>query len=267
AASQGSRSARFHSGQANSGQIGTLDLYADLSAAGTKRLSFDFINTSGADSLVIQLSNDGGLTFTRLAGFNQSGTAAAGFATQVLPISSTSATAVIRFRGRADFGVTDIGLDNVILESTTGCLTPASLTATTTTTTASLTWLTGGAGTYTVLYGPTGFNPNQPSSSTNVYTTATGIAAPPYAITGLTPGTTYQFYVTQNCSSSTNSGTAGPASFTTQILNDDPCGATTLAVNNSCTPLATTTVGATQTASSVYGTGGQGTGCGSISAP
>ncbi|MDB5234804.1 MAG: hypothetical protein JWR44_1797, partial [Hymenobacter sp.] len=260
--SQGTHSARFHSGQASSGQIGTFDLFVNLSAAGAKRLSFDYINTSGADSLVVQLSNDGGATFTRLVGLNQSGTTAAGFATQVLPINSTSTTAVIRFRGRADFGVTDIGLDNIVLESATGCLTPAVLTSTTTTTTASLSWLTGGTGTYTVVYGPTGFTPGGTGS-----TTVSGISAPPLNLTGLTPGTTYQFYVTLNCAAGANSGTAGPQSFTTQIVNDDPCGATVLAVNNICTPLSTTTFGATQTASTTYGTGGQGTGCGSITAP
>ena len=263
AGSQGAHSARFHASYASSGSIGTLDLYVNLSAAGTKRLSFDFINTSGADSLTVHISNDGGATFARLDGYKLSAT----FTTQVLPISSTSATAVIRFRGRADFGSTDIGLDNIVLESATGCLTPANLTATTTTTTAALSWLTGGTGTYTVVYGPTGFDPAQPSTGTNTYTTATGVAAPPYAVTGLAPGTTYQFYVRQNCSATTASGTAGPGSFTTQIVNDAPCGAATLTVANTCTPLATTTVGATQTASTTYGTGGQGTGCGSLTAP
>ncbi|MDB5234805.1 MAG: hypothetical protein JWR44_1798, partial [Hymenobacter sp.] len=261
--SQGQHSARFHSGYTQNGVMGRLDLSVNLSAAGAKRLSFDFININGNDSLVVELSNDGGVTFGRLGGYKLSTT----FTNQVLPIASTSATAVLRFRGRADFGSTDIGLDNIILESATGCLTPATLAATTTTTTASLSWLTGGTGTYTVLYGPTGFNPALPSSGTNTYTTAAGVAAPPLNLTGLTPGTTYQFYVTLNCAAGANSGTAGPSAFTTQIVNDDPCGATVLAVNNTCSPLSTTTFGATQTASTTYGTGGQGTGCGSITAP
>ncbi|WP_201982906.1 fibronectin type III domain-containing protein [Hymenobacter rubidus] len=248
--SQGSHSARFHSYFAANGALGNLDLYVNLSAAGAKRLSFDFINTSGSDSLIVLLSNDGGLTFGRLGGYKLSAT----FTTQVLPITSTSATAVLRFRGKSDFGATDIGLDNIVLESATGCLTPASLAATsTTTTTATVTWLTGGTGTYTVLYGPTGFNPATGG------TAVTGLTAPPYTITGLTPGTTYQFYVTLNCAGGSNSGTAGPASFNTQIVNDEPCGATVLTINNTCTPLATTTFGATTTASTIYGTGGQGT--------
>ncbi|UOQ96788.1 T9SS type A sorting domain-containing protein [Hymenobacter sp. 5317J-9] len=257
-ASQGSRSARFHSGWVQSPNVGTLDLYVNLSAAGAKRLSFDINNSAGSDSLVVQISNDGGTTFSRLVGFGVTGP---GFVTQVLPINSTSATAVIRFRGRGDYLSNDIGLDNIILESATGCLTPAGLTATTTTTTATLTWLTGGTGTYSVVYGPTGFNPATGG------TTLSGLAGPSTTISGLAPGTTYQFYVTLNCAGGANSGTAGPVAFTTQIVNDDPCGATVLTVNNVCTPIATTTVGATQTPSTVYAGGAQGTGCGSITAP
>jgi hypothetical protein len=258
-ASQGTHSARFHSGYTLSGVTGSLDLYVNLSAAGAKRLSFDVNNTVGSDSLVVLLSNDGGTTFTRLGGYGVVGT---GFVTQVLPISSTSATAVIRFRGRGDYLSNDIGLDNVILESATGCLTPASLTATAITpTTATLNWLTGGTGTYTVVYGPTGFNPATGG------TTVSGLTTGSTNLTGLTPGTTYQFYVTSNCGSGSNSGTAGPVSFTTLILNDNPCGATQLTINNLCTPITSTTIGATQTPSTTYTGGTQGTGCGSVSAP
>jgi hypothetical protein len=148
--SQGTHSARFHSGYSTRGLVGNLDLYVDLSAAGAKRLSFDFINTSGTDSLYVQLSNDGGATFSRLLGVGLSGGTTAGFLNQVLPVNSTSATAVLRFHAVADFGSTDIGLDNLILESATGCLTPAGLSATTTTTTAALSWIAGGSGTYTL---------------------------------------------------------------------------------------------------------------------
>jgi hypothetical protein len=249
--SVGSRSARFHTGWVQSGIIGTLDLFVNLSTAGAKRLSFDVNNSAGSDSLIVELSTNGGISFSNLGRYGVTGT---GFVTQVLPISATSATSVIRFRGRGDYGSNDIGLDNLILESATGCLTPASLTATTTTTTASLSWLTGGTGTYTLVYGPTGFNPALPTGPSNVYTTVSGLTAPPYAITGLAPGTTYQFYVTANCGAGTNSGTAGPQSFTTQIVNDNPCGATTLTVSNTCNPLATTTFGATPTTGIAAGT-------------
>ncbi len=255
--SQGTHSARFHSGQANAGQVGMLDFYVNLSGAGAKRLSFDFINTSSSfafqDSLYVLLSTNGGTTFGRLLGVGLSGT---GFLTQTLPISATSATCVVRFRAKADFGTTDIGLDNIVLEPATGCLTPVTLAATTTPTTAALTWVGAGSGTHTVVYGPTGFNPATGGTS------VAGLASPTTTLTGLMPGTTYQFYVTQNCTGGTNSAQAGPVSFTTQIVNDDPCGATVLTINNTCTAISATSTGATTTASSFYAGGNAGTGCG-----
>ncbi|MDO7846164.1 fibronectin type III domain-containing protein [Hymenobacter sp. M29] len=256
-ASQGSHSARFHSYFASTNAIGTLDLYVNLSGAGNKRLSFDFVNVDGSDSLTVQLSTNGGTTFSNLAGYKLS----AAFATQVLTLTATSATSVIRFRAKSDFGNTDIGLDNVILESATGCLTPAGLTATTTTTTATLSWMTGGTGTYTVVYGPAGFNPATGGTSLPGLTTGST------TVSGLAPGTTYQFYVTSNCGTGSNSGTAGPVSFTTQILNDNPCGATQLTVSNTCTPINSTTIGATQTPASTYVNNTQGAGCGSYTTP
>jgi len=247
--SLGAHSARFHT-FAGHDTIGTMDLFVNLSATGTKRLSFDFVNVSGPDSLIVQLSTDGGTTFTTLGGYHLSPT----FTTHVLPISSTSATAVVRFRSHAFFENTDIGLDNIRLEVAPTCPTPANLTTTAvpTTTTATLSWLTGGAGTYTVLYGVAGFNPTQLSSPTNPYTTVPNLSGPTYALTGLTPGTPYQFYVTLNCAAGGNSGTSGPGEFNTRITNDEPCGATPLTLNNTCVPLTATTLGATTTPFTVY---------------
>ncbi|MBO2012916.1 fibronectin type III domain-containing protein [Hymenobacter negativus] len=128
------------------------------------------------------------------------------------------------------------------------CATPRLLTGTTTTTTAALSWQATTGATYTVLYGPAGFDPNQISSPTNTYTTATNVPTPPYNITGLAPGTTYQFYVTANCGGTNGNSTRSNAgSFTTQIVNDEPCGAAILTINNTCTPLSTTSFGATPT--------------------
>ena len=256
--SQGTNSARFHSYNANNGTVGTLDYYINMSQAGSKRLTFDFINTSGTDSLTVHLSTDGGVTFgPALLRLNTAAT----WANQALLITSTSATSVIRFRGRGDFGVTDIGLDNVRVESTSGCLSPAGLTVTaTTTTTASLSWVAGGTGTYTIEYGPVGFTPGTGTSVPNITGTT-------YTLTNLTPGTPYQFYVTQNCGG-TVSAAGGPIVFNTQITNDDPTGAITLTVGTSCTPVAGTNVGATTTTANGYTNPGTNpNNCGTASAP
>ncbi|WP_165822108.1 GEVED domain-containing protein [Hymenobacter edaphi] len=256
--SQGTNSARFHSYYATAGTVGTLDYYVNMSQAGNKRLTFDFINPTGADSLTVHLSTDGGATFgPALLRLN----VATAWTNQALPITTTSATAVIRFRGRGDFGLNDIGLDNVRVESATGCLSPAGLTVgTTTSTTAVLNWVNSGSGTYTVEYGPIGFTLG---SGTQV----TGITGTTTTLTGLTPGTPYQFYVIQNCGTTT-SAAGGPVVFNTQITNDDPTGAITLTVGTACTPVSGTNVGATTTTANGYVNPGTGANaCGTGTAP
>jgi hypothetical protein len=250
--STGTHSARFHSGYTLSSIVGTFDLFVNLSQAGAKQLSFDYVNTSGTDSLTIHLSTDGGSTFgPALLRLGVSGTTATGFVSRALLLNSTSATTVIRFRGRADYGSTDIGLDNIRLESALGCLTPVNLAVTaTTTTTATVAWQGTGTGAYSIQYGPAGFAPGTGTTIPNVTS--------PYTITGLTPGTQYQFYVQQACSGS-QSGLAGPISFNSRIVNDDPCGAIALTLGSDCTaPVQTTNDGATLTTPNGYTNGGTG---------
>jgi len=104
-------SARFHSYNASSGQQGSLDYYVNLSAAGSKRLVFDYINTSGTDKLTVLLSTDGGATFGTTALTEQ--VVSATWTRVTVDFASTSATSVLRFLATSDFGSTDIGLDNV----------------------------------------------------------------------------------------------------------------------------------------------------------
>jgi hypothetical protein len=110
--SEGAHSARFHSFNAPAGKSGILDLYINLSTVtGTKQLKFDYINTSGNDSLVVLLSTDGGTTFTRLDSLKTRTV----WTTKTIVVNSNSATGVIRFRGISDFGSTDIGIDNLFV--------------------------------------------------------------------------------------------------------------------------------------------------------
>ncbi|MFN8323574.1 MAG: hypothetical protein U0T74_13010, partial [Chitinophagales bacterium] len=113
AGSDGSRSARFHSGYTSAGLQSWMDLYVNLSTVtGNKQLTFDVNDASGTDAIDVLLSTDGGATFptTLLSGYNPN---LASWQSQTLTIASNSATAVIRFRATGDFGSTDIGLDNI----------------------------------------------------------------------------------------------------------------------------------------------------------
>lgn len=112
--STGSYSARFHSYQATNGTSGNLDLYINCNnGSSAKRLSFDYINTSGVDSVRIMLSTDGGVTFTKLDTIKLADV----WTNRTIDFNSNSATTVIRFRATSDFGVTDIGLDNLSVVS------------------------------------------------------------------------------------------------------------------------------------------------------
>jgi trimeric autotransporter adhesin len=111
-------SARFHTYAATSGTSGTLDLYVNCNTSTTfKRLAFDFINATGADSIQVSISENGGTTFTRL---DTTGVSPF-WLTKEIFFSSLSPTVVLRFRATSDFGTTDIGIDNVRVNNWSNC--------------------------------------------------------------------------------------------------------------------------------------------------
>ena len=81
-----------------------------------------------------------------------------------------------------------------------------------------------------------------PDNSTNTpagdITGTTGAGITTANVTGLAPNTTYYVFVRNNCGSGNFSAWDGPITFTTLVAtippNDDPCNATPLAVNSSC---------------------------------
>jgi hypothetical protein len=121
-------SARFHSYNATSGTQGNIDLYLDCSPAGTKTLTFDYINTSGTDILEVLQSTNGGSTFpTTLGSYAVNGS----WVQKSINITTTSATTVIRFRATSDYGGSDIGIDNLkVLLPCAGTPTAGTATAT-----------------------------------------------------------------------------------------------------------------------------------------
>ena len=117
-ASNGTFSARFHSYDASSGTSGTFDLYLNCNTSSNqKRLLFDYINTTGTDSLSVLVSTDGGVTFSRI----DSLLTAAQWRTKTIYFTSTSATTVLRFKATSDFGLTDIGVDNIRIDNWVAC--------------------------------------------------------------------------------------------------------------------------------------------------
>ncbi len=141
----GTGCANYNSAWASSPTVGSFDLYANLSTAPVHRLNFGYVNNGGSDKLRVFLSTNGGTTFTpnflielgktRAASpddefpgstsalncyspYNPAGPAAV-WTKQTILIDQTfvpTATSVIRFQGTADFGWTNIAIDNVALQ-------------------------------------------------------------------------------------------------------------------------------------------------------
>ncbi|RQO42357.1 hypothetical protein DBR39_00340 [Chryseobacterium sp. KBW03] len=108
--------ARFHSYNCQYAS-GYMDLYVNLSSgSGTRYLSFDYINPSGADVLKIQISTDGGSTFTDVG--SALGVAAS-WTSNFIDLGSSSPNAIVRFLAKGDNGSDDIYVDNVKISAIT----------------------------------------------------------------------------------------------------------------------------------------------------
>ncbi|GAA3990505.1 fibronectin type III domain-containing protein [Hymenobacter antarcticus] len=211
-------SARFHAYDVAARGVGTLDLYVNMSGTnGTPTVTFDYINTSGSDSLKVLVSTNGGTSFsaTPLARFNQAG--AWTRQTVNLPATGLTATTIVRLQAVGDFGFSDIGIDNVRV-AYVACPAITGLAASgITTTTASVGFTTGPAGT---TYAVT-ITPNGGTGTTQTVSTS------PLNLTGLTPGTLYTVSIVSNCGGGL---TSQPSTLTFRTLaiapvNDDCAGA------------------------------------------
>lgn len=115
---QGNFSARFHSAGAANSQPGQLNVYVDCSTpATTKRITFDYINTSGSDSIAILLSTNAGTSFARIGGFKTTND----WENKSVPFNSNSATTIIRIIAFGDLGSSDIGIDNMRVSDFDNC--------------------------------------------------------------------------------------------------------------------------------------------------
>jgi hypothetical protein len=204
-ASDGSFSARWHSYQASSGSTGDLNLYVNL-PVGTKQISYDYINTSGTDNIVCQISVDSGATFTTV---DAPPSVAGSWTNRSFTTTLADGAAIIRFRTTGDFGVTDIGLDNINVYEVVPCVTPTNqptalgLTPGLFNINGSFTASTPAAHKYMVIMTTTSTPPTAPTDGTMYPVGSTSLGGvvvsnsnyTTYNATGLTPGTQYWFWV------------------------------------------------------------------------
>lgn len=109
-------SARFHTYDVASGLSGefitpTIDL--STYTAGSVKLSFYHINTSGTDVLNVYVSTDNGVTWSSAISPSPIGVSASWTLKSMIAIPGNSATTKIKFTATSDYGTTDIGLDEV----------------------------------------------------------------------------------------------------------------------------------------------------------
>ena len=198
ASAEGSHSARFHSYYASAGDEGDMDLHIDLSTPGTKTISFDYHNADGDDVLNVQLSEDGGTTFTTLTSLGAPGDV---WVPQSVTTTSVAPNAIIRFAAISDYGGTDIGIDSLYISGPAApspCAIPAAVTASGITTTgATISWtaVSGAAG-YQYTINTTAAAPATPGTAT----TATTVT-----VSGLASATTYYAHVRTSCSATDSS--------------------------------------------------------------
>ncbi len=104
--------------------------------------------------------------------------------------------------GGDTFGTFDICV------TTLPCIQPTDLSANVTATTAELSWVeNGGATSWNIEYGPSGFTQGQG--------TTISINSNPYILTGLTVNTSYDYYVQSDCGGGNFTSWVGPYTFTT----------------------------------------------------
>ncbi|HRN38593.1 MAG TPA: hypothetical protein PLL18_16920, partial [Flavobacteriales bacterium] len=165
-------------------------------------------------TLQVQVSSDGGTTFTTLETLSTIPTNT--WVEKEYAIGSTSAQTVIRFKGTANSSLngSDIAVDNLQIIPFEACPTPTSLAATPSAPgQVQATWNCAGCtGSSHVEYGPTGFTPGT-GATAGANGTVVNVSGSPATVTGITDGT-YDLYVRQDCGVDGFSGNAGPVAFT-----------------------------------------------------
>lgn len=225
--------ARFHTFNTPVKTGGNIDVYLDFSGNESKELRFDYINTTGTDSLFLELSTNGGTSFSPLASF---GVQAEWF-TKIVSTNAVTPNAVLRFRGIGDFGTTDMGIDNISVMGTS-CLAPVSLTATAATaSTATLGWSSATASQFEYAV-TTSMQP--PAAGTTISNSSV-------TVNNLAPATRYFLHVRSVCGTSSSSWNS--IIFNTLPENDNCSNAISLIANqyaNCANAVSGSTVGATQ---------------------
>jgi Metallo-peptidase family M12B Reprolysin-like/Secretion system C-terminal sorting domain/Bacterial pre-peptidase C-terminal domain/Fibronectin type III domain len=188
----------------------------------SQTITWSVANTTAAPvncaNVKISISTDGGITFSTLIASTPND------GNEVVTIPNTpSTTARIKIEAVGNIFF-DISNNNFTITSGSSCTSPAGLTASAiTTTSATVEWASvSGAISYDVDY--------KPNSSATWINAATGTTAISFDLTGLTPGTAYDYRVRTNCTSGSSAYSVAQFTTTSIVTCSAPTGLTSSAV-------------------------------------
>ncbi|MCH2024015.1 MAG: fibronectin type III domain-containing protein, partial [Saprospiraceae bacterium] len=168
------------------------------------------------NTLNVDISTNSGASYSNI--FTKSGNQGNQWNEEIVDISSYFGSGTVTFRITGIRGTSwagDIAIDNFEVREAPSCPQPTVLAASNITeTSADISWIgSSSVFAFEIEYGPAGFTPG----------TGTIVLAPgsPISLSGLTPGTNYEFYVQADCGSGQTSQ-AGPSAFNT-IYPGDNC--------------------------------------------
>ena len=194
------------------GQVAYLRMPpVDVSSLTTPALTFSyhaFGNSMGSLSFEVWNPSNGWGTPTLVFSGAQQTAANAAWKDTTFTLAVTSDTLMVRFKAiRGSANQSDLAIDEVGIVEAPTCPDPYNLAITAgAASSVTLSWTTGGATIWNIAYGQAG------SVSFVPFTTA---ATNPFTLTGLTPGTSYEFYVRDSCGSGDVSNWVGPVTFNT----------------------------------------------------
>ncbi len=175
--------------------------------------TFDYAHNASCGDFTVKISTDGGNTFTDLQSYSKGSGSSYTDPGEFTPASISLAaysnqSIIIQFYATANYGNGAIFVDNLRVGIPPTCQTPTALDATTTSNTAELAWTSNSGETEWTIY--------YKVSTDADYTMIENVEDNPYLLEGLTPSTTYKYYVVANCSETDSSDPSQEFTFTTQ---------------------------------------------------
>jgi hypothetical protein len=177
------------------------------------------------DSVMVLISTNNGQTWLRsnaLAKYHKNSGLSNNGTTYYVPLTNYSGLVKLAFYiestvSSASTGATnyDIMIDNVEVTNVVPTCPAPTLSSTSTPTSVTLTWANSFGQTPAgskIMWGPTGFMNSTTATATTISTTS------PYTVSGLTPNTTYDFFVKDSCSATQVTSWVGPLTVKTPCL-------------------------------------------------